>query len=90
VADVYQAENECLKAENVELRRRLSNQQVTILNLQQELGEDAVRKIAVDKALALTRQAADLPMAATKFAADFHYENAIPPMLDEDFDGSRA
>ena len=58
VADVYQAENERLKAENVELRRRLSNQQVTILNLQQELGEDAVRKIAVDKALALTRQAA--------------------------------
>jgi hypothetical protein len=58
VADVYQAENERLKAENVELRRRLSNQQVAILNLQQELGEDAVRKIAVDKALALTRQAA--------------------------------
>jgi hypothetical protein len=32
----------------------------------------------------------NLPMAATKFAADFHYENAIPPMLDEDFDGSHA
>ena len=32
----------------------------------------------------------NLPMAATKFAADFHYENAIPPMLDEDFDGSNA
>jgi hypothetical protein len=58
VADVYQAESERLKAENVELRRRLSDQQVTILNLQEELGEDAVRKIAVDKALALTRQAA--------------------------------
>jgi hypothetical protein len=53
VADVYQAESERLKAENVELRRRLSDQQVTILNLQQEF-----RKIAVDKALALTRQAA--------------------------------
>jgi predicted RNase H-like nuclease (RuvC/YqgF family) len=58
VVDVYRTENERLKAENVELRRRLSNQQITILNLQQELGEDACRKIAVDKALALTRQAA--------------------------------
>jgi hypothetical protein len=47
-----------LKAENVELRRRLSNQQITILNLQQELGEDALGKIALDKALALARQAA--------------------------------
>ena len=28
-----------------------------------------------------------LPLAATKFAADYHYENVIPPMLDEDFDG---
>jgi hypothetical protein len=28
----------------------------------------------------------NLPMAATKFAADFHYENAIPSMLDEDFE----
>jgi hypothetical protein len=28
----------------------------------------------------------NLPMAATKFAA----ENAIPPLLDEDFDGSHA
>jgi len=27
-----------------------------------------------------------LPSAATKFAADYHYENVIPPMLDEDFD----
>ena len=32
----------------------------------------------------------NLPLAATKFAADYHYENAIPPMLDEDFDGSYA
>jgi hypothetical protein len=29
-----------------------------------------------------------LPWAATKFAADYHYENVIPPMLDEDFDVS--
>jgi hypothetical protein len=29
-----------------------------------------------------------LPMAATKFTADYHYEDLIPPMLDEDFDGS--
>jgi hypothetical protein len=28
----------------------------------------------------------ELPLAATKFAADYHYENVIPPMLDEDFD----
>jgi hypothetical protein len=27
----------------------------------------------------------NLPWAATKFAADYHYENVIPPMLDEDF-----
>jgi hypothetical protein len=32
----------------------------------------------------------NLPMAATKFEADCHYENAIPPTLDEDFDGSHA
>ena len=30
----------------------------------------------------------NLPLAATKFVADYHYENVIPPMLDEDFDGS--
>jgi hypothetical protein len=30
----------------------------------------------------------NLPLAATKFAADYHYEDVIPPMLDEDFDGS--
>jgi hypothetical protein len=29
-----------------------------------------------------------LPLAATKFVADYHYEDVIPPMLDEDFDGS--
>jgi hypothetical protein len=29
-----------------------------------------------------------LPLAATKFEADYHYENVIPPMLDQDFDGS--
>jgi hypothetical protein len=29
-----------------------------------------------------------LPLAATKFTADYHYEDLIPPMLDEDFDGS--
>jgi hypothetical protein len=29
-----------------------------------------------------------LPLAATKFTADYHYEDVIPPMLDEDFDGS--
>jgi hypothetical protein len=29
-------------------------------------------------------------LAATKFVADFHYENAIPPMLDKGFDGSHA
>jgi hypothetical protein len=28
----------------------------------------------------------NLPLAATKFAADYHFENVIPPMLDEDFD----
>jgi hypothetical protein len=28
-----------------------------------------------------------LPFAATKFEADYHYENVIPPMLDEDIDG---
>jgi hypothetical protein len=28
----------------------------------------------------------NLPMADTKFAAGFHYENLIPPMLDQDFD----
>ena len=28
-----------------------------------------------------------LPLAATKFAADYHYENVMPSMLDEDFDG---
>jgi hypothetical protein len=27
-----------------------------------------------------------LPTAATKFAADYHYEDVIPPMLDEAFD----
>jgi hypothetical protein len=32
----------------------------------------------------------NLPLAATKFVADYHYENAIPPLLDEDFDGSHA
>jgi hypothetical protein len=32
----------------------------------------------------------NLPLAATKFVADFHYENAIPPMLDKDFDVSDA
>ena len=32
----------------------------------------------------------NLPMPATKFAADFHYENVIAPMLEEDFDGSHA
>jgi hypothetical protein len=32
----------------------------------------------------------NLPLAATKFAADYHYENVIPPMLDEDLDGSHA
>ena len=32
----------------------------------------------------------NLQLAATKFAADYHYENAIPPTLDEDFDGSHA
>jgi hypothetical protein len=30
----------------------------------------------------------NLPLAATKFVADYHYENVIPPMLDEDFDGN--
>jgi hypothetical protein len=29
-----------------------------------------------------------LPWAATKFVAEYHYEDVIPPMLDEDFDGS--
>jgi hypothetical protein len=29
-----------------------------------------------------------LPLAATKFVADYLYEDVIPPMLDEDFDGS--
>jgi hypothetical protein len=29
----------------------------------------------------------NLPLAATKFVADFHYENAIPAMLDKGFDG---
>ena len=28
-----------------------------------------------------------LPLAATKFEADYHYENVMPSMLDEDFDG---
>jgi hypothetical protein len=32
----------------------------------------------------------NLPLAATKFAADYHYENAIVPLLDEGFDGSHA
>jgi hypothetical protein len=32
----------------------------------------------------------NLPLAAAKFVADYHYENAIPPLLDEDFDGSHA
>jgi len=32
----------------------------------------------------------NLPWAATKFAADYHYEDVIPPMLDEDFDGSHG
>jgi hypothetical protein len=27
-----------------------------------------------------------LPLAATKFKADYHYENVMPSMLDEDFD----
>jgi len=27
-----------------------------------------------------------LPLAATKFEADDHYENVMPSMLDEDFD----
>ena len=27
-----------------------------------------------------------LPLAATKFEADYHYENVMPSMLDEDFD----
>jgi hypothetical protein len=29
-----------------------------------------------------------LPLAGTKFVADYHYEDVISPMLDEDFDGS--
>jgi hypothetical protein len=32
----------------------------------------------------------NLPLAATKFEADYHYENVIPPMLDEDFDGAET
>jgi len=32
----------------------------------------------------------NLPLAATKFVADYHYENAIAPLLDEGFDGSHA
>ena len=28
-----------------------------------------------------------LPFAATKFEADYHYENVMPSMLDDDFDG---
>jgi hypothetical protein len=28
-----------------------------------------------------------LPLAATKFEEDYHYENVMPSMLDEDFDG---
>jgi hypothetical protein len=32
----------------------------------------------------------NLPWAATKFVADYHYEDVIPPMLDEGFDGSHA
>jgi hypothetical protein len=28
-----------------------------------------------------------LPLAATKFEADYHYENVMPSMLDEHFDG---
>jgi len=27
-----------------------------------------------------------LPLAATKFAADYHYENVVASLLDEDFD----
>ena len=27
-----------------------------------------------------------LPLAATKFEADYHCENVMPSMLDEDFD----
>ena len=27
-----------------------------------------------------------LPLAATKFEADYHYENVMPTVLDEDFD----
>jgi hypothetical protein len=27
-----------------------------------------------------------LPLAATKFKADYHYENVMPSLLDEDFD----
>jgi hypothetical protein len=28
----------------------------------------------------------NLPWAATKFVADYHFKDVIPPMLDEDFD----
>jgi hypothetical protein len=31
-----------------------------------------------------------LPLAATKFQADLHYENVIPPMLDQDIDGAET
>jgi hypothetical protein len=27
-----------------------------------------------------------LPLAATKFEGDYHYENVMPSMLDDDFD----
>jgi hypothetical protein len=30
----------------------------------------------------------NLPLSAMKFAADYHYENVVSPMLDGDFDGS--
>ena len=28
----------------------------------------------------------NLPLGATKFEADYHYENVMPAVLDEDFD----
>ena len=32
----------------------------------------------------------NLPRAATKFELDYHYEDVIHPMLDEDFDGAET
>jgi len=29
----------------------------------------------------------NLPLRTTKFGPDYHYENAMPAVLDEDFDG---